>query len=572
MRKTKIVCTLGPSTDDECILEAVMHAGMDVARLNFSHGTHEEHKTRIESVRKTAQSAGKTVAIMLDTKGPEIRVRQFRDGSVELKEGDEFRFWCTEKEGDAAGVSVTYRTLNEKLKPDDIILADDGLLSFRVLSTDGESVITSVVTGGPLSNNKSLNIPDVVIPMPALTSKDKEDLLFGIENGLDFVAASFVRSASDVREIRAFLEENDGSRLKIISKIENRQGVDNMDEIVAESDGIMVARGDLGVEIPPEEVPLIQKRLVKKCNEAGKPVIIATQMLDSMIRNPRPTRAEATDVANAVLDGADAVMLSGETAAGRYPVESVETMDRIARSAESEYTRSVREFYGDDTITNVVSFSSCSAANRLGAAAIITPTESGYTPRMVSKYRPHAVIIAVSSHDWVQRQLVLTRGVVPLLMPELPDFDQTVNECILSAVKCGYVKKGDAVVITNGLPATGKSNTNTMRIEEVSAFVLTGAAAGTKAVNGPFMRFTGSQDIPEGSIVMTSTVNDRLVRQAGNIAGIITPQDLSSGSCAAFAQQHGITVLAGTDNDRIFRDGDPVEIDPAADMAYRKYE
>lgn len=569
MRKTKIVCTLGPATDDEVVLEALMHAGMDTARLNFSHGSHEEHLKRIEKVRKAAKASGRTVAVMLDTKGPEIRIRQFSCGSISLSAGDSFRLWCTEHEGDETGVSVTYPTLNEKVKPGDIILADDGLITLRVTATDDESVMTTVENGGPLSNNKSLNLPGVFIPMPALTNKDKSDLLFGIENDIDFIAASFIRSASDVNEIRSFLRENDASRIMIISKIENRQGVENIEEIIAASDGVMVARGDLGVEIPPEEVPLIQKRVIKKCNEAGKPVIIATQMLDSMIRNPRPTRAEATDVANAVLDGADAVMLSGETAAGKYPVEAVETMARIAMTAEREYARSVPEIYGEETITNIVSFTSCSAANRLGCRAIMAPTESGYTPRMVSKYRPVAMIIAGTPHEWVERQLCLTRGVIPMHQDELGDFDATVNETIVYAVKKGYIEVGDSVVVTSGLPAGQKGNTNTMRIERVSDFILSGKALGTGNVRGRVVRLAGGKSIEKGSIVITDMVNETLIRNADKVAGIISTDKDISDSCVTFAQQHGITILSRVTDTKMLADGDTAEIDPFRHFAYK---
>ena len=569
MRKTKIVCTLGPATDDPCVLEAIVHAGMDTARLNFSHGSHEEHKERIDALRKICSGSKKTVALMLDTKGPEIRIKQFTSGPVFLSEGEQFRLWCTEHEGDEKGVSVTYPTLNEKVKEGDIILADDGLISLRVTDTDSEGVITVVEAGGELSNNKSLNLPGIHIPMPALTAKDKADLLFGIENSIDFIAASFVRSASDIAEIRSFLDENNASRIKIIAKIENRQGVDNIDEIIAASDGVMVARGDLGVEIPPEEVPLIQKSVVKKCNEAGKPVIIATQMLDSMIRNPRPTRAEATDVANAVLDGADAVMLSGETAAGKYPVESVETMARIAVTVEKQYARSVYDMYGEETITNVVSFASCSAANELGAKAIIAPTESGYTPRMVSKYRPSAMIIAGTPHDWVQRQLCLTRGVIPMHQDEVEDFEDTVNESIVYAVKNGYIDENDSVVITSGLPAGKKGSTNTMRVETVNRFILKGRASGSSVTRGKAVRLTAGKTLSEPAVVITDTVSENLVKNASLVAGIISTKKDISGSCRAFASQHGITILSDADDTKLFADGDTVEIDPVGQYAYR---
>lgn len=467
MRKTKIVCTMGPSTDDVEVLKEIILGGMNAARFNFSHGSHEEHKKRIDTVRATAEACEKTVAVILDTKGPEIRIKQFAEGSAVLKEGEAFTLYCKEYIGDEKGVSVTYDGLDEKLSIGDTVLIDDGLIELRVAEISKKEINTEIISGGELKNNKSINIPGVVIPMPALTDKDKSDLLFGIENDIDFVAASFVRTGEDVDEIRTFLDENGGNKIKIIAKIENRQGVDNVDDIILKADGVMVARGDLGVEIPPEEVPMVQKKFVKKCNEAGKPVIIATQMLDSMIRNPRPTRAETADVANAVLDGADAIMLSGETAAGKYPIEAVHMMARIAESAEDEYSRNVAEFYGDETITNIIAHATCTCANRLNAKAIITPTTSGYTPRMVSKYRPNSVIIAVSVNSYVVRQLCLTRGVIPLEHKHMPDFESTVKESITISAQSGYIDNGDLVIITSGLPAGIQTHTNTVRVEVV---------------------------------------------------------------------------------------------------------
>lgn len=467
MKKTKIVCTMGPATDDTSVLEEIIISGMNAARFNFSHGSHEEHQKRIDAVKQAAEKCNKTIAVILDTKGPEIRIKQFESGEAILKEGDNFTLYCKEHIGDEKGISITYEGLDEKLNVGDKILIDDGLIELRVTELGNDEIKTEIISGGELKNNKSINIPGVVIPMPALTDKDKADLLFGIKNEIDFVAASFVRTGDDVRAIRKFLDENGGDKIKIIAKIENQQGVDNIDVIIAEADGIMVARGDLGVEIPPEEVPMVQKKFVKKCNEAGKPVIIATQMLDSMIRNPRPTRAETADVANAVLDGADAVMLSGETAAGKFPVESVQMMVRVVESAEEEYSRNVSDFYGDETITNIIAHATCTSANRLNAKAIITPTTSGYTPRMVAKYRPNSFIIAVSVNKHVVRQLCLTRGVIPLVHEHMPDFESTVRESISVAAKYGYIENKDLVIITSGLPAGIQTHTNTVRVEVV---------------------------------------------------------------------------------------------------------
>ena len=377
-------------------------------------------------------------------------------------------------------VSVTLPDLYLYLSDGDIILVDDGLLKFKVIDINGKDIICQILTGGIISNNKSINIPNVDIELPSLTDKDKEDLLFGIENNVDFIAASFIRNKNDVNEIRKFLDLNGGYNIQIISKIENQSGVDNIEEILDVSYGIMVARGDLGVEIPAEDVPLVQKMIIKKCNEVGKPVITATQMLDSMIRNPSPTRAETTDVSNAVLDGTDAVMLSGETASGKYPIESVDTMRRIILKTESTYNKNVNSFYGDNTVTNIVSFASCYAANKLHCAAIITPTASGYTPRMISKYRPTAPIIAISNDDNVINHLSLTRGVFCIKLPNWDDFEQIVNESILAATEFGFINDGDLVVITNGLPSSSAAKTNTMRIETAGNHISRGKSLFSK--------------------------------------------------------------------------------------------
>ena len=418
MRKSKIVCTIGPATETEEMLEKIMIQGMNVARINFSHQTQKEHKVRFDTIKKVREKLDKPVAIMLDTKGPEVRTGDFENGEVELITGEKFVLTTKDIIGTDKISKITYKNLPNEVEIGDFILIDDGLIELEVLEKDDDEVTCLIKNGGTVTNHKGVNIPGVSIGLPSLTEKDREDIIFGIENDIDFVAPSFIRKARDVIEIRRVLEENGGEDIQIISKVENREGVDNIEEIINLSDGIMIGRGDLGVEIPPEEVPLVQKMIIKKCNEAGKPVITATQMLDSMIRNPRPTRAEVTDIANAILDGSDSIMLSGETAAGKYPEESVRTMSdiavRIENSIDYEELLRSKSIGRDITITNAISHASCSTAQDLGAAAIVTPTSSGYTAMAVSKYRPQAVIIATTPSESVMRKLSLTWGVYPV--------------------------------------------------------------------------------------------------------------------------------------------------------------
>ena len=466
MRKTKIVCTMGPAADDVEVLRGIIRAGMNIARLNFSHGNHEEHKKRIELVRKVSREENKDVAIMLDTKGPEIRIKQFECKKIALKIGDEFTLSCEDVVGNESIVSVTYDNLYNEVSVGTTILIDDGLIEIEVKQIDGKNIICEVISGGELSNNKSINIPNTKIMLPALTDKDIEDIVFGIENDIDFVAASFIRCKEDIKNIREVLKKYDGEDVHIISKIENRQGVDNIDEIIASSDGIMVARGDLGVEIMAQEVPLVQKNIIRKCNEVGKVVITATQMLDSMIRNARPTRAEVGDVANAIYDGSDAVMLSGETAAGKYPIDSVEMMCGIAKLTD-ESIKEIKKFSGDINITNTIGYSSVSMAETLNAKAIITPTTSGYTARTVSKFRPQCPIYAVTYEDRVVNQLSLSYGVTPIKTEKRDSLEIQLWEAVFKLKELGYIEKGDLIVITAGLPLNVAGSTNFLKVEIV---------------------------------------------------------------------------------------------------------
>ena len=471
MRKTKIICTMGPAVDNEEKLRALMLAGMDAARFNFSHGTHESHLALLTKVKRVRDELGAAVATILDTKGPEIRVKTFASGSVTLTEGAAFTLTTRDVPGDESCVSVTYSNLHNELKPGCRVLIDDGLIELRVEEVRGQDIVCAVACGGPLSSNKSINIPDVHIQLPSLTEKDKEDLRFAVEQDFDFVAASFVRKASDVEDIRACLKEYGGEHIRIISKIENSEGVENLDEIIAASDGLMVARGDLGVEIPAYEVPILQKTMIKKTSMAGKPVITATQMLDSMIRNPRPTRAEVSDVANAVFDGTSCVMLSGETASGKYPLEAVQTMVDTIRAAElaTDYWGRFRrfEFKPGRDINDAVTHASCQTAMDLEADAILTPTQTGHTARMISRFRPACPIVAFTTTERARRQLAISWGVRPLLAGYVDSTDRLFSMCVQSALKEGAVESGQMVVITAGIPIGLAGSTNLIKAQVV---------------------------------------------------------------------------------------------------------
>ncbi|EOS56309.1 MULTISPECIES: pyruvate kinase [Paenibacillus] len=471
MRKTKIVCTIGPSSESLENIKKLIMAGMNVARLNFSHGDFEEHGNRIKNIRQASAELGKSIAILLDTKGPEIRTGKLKEEPIELVQ-DEFITLTTEEIlGDKNRISITYKDLPGDVEVGSTILIDDGLIGLTVVDIQGTEIKCRIVNGGTIKSKKGVNVPGVNISLPGITEKDANDIKFGIEQGIDFIAASFVRKASDVLEIRQLLEQHNATHIQIISKIENQQGVDNLDEILEVSDGLMVARGDLGVEIPAEDVPLVQKRMIEKCNRVGKPVITATQMLDSMQRNPRPTRAEASDVANAIFDGTDAIMLSGETAAGKYPVESVLTMSRIAEKAESalEY----REIFvkqsnaQQTTVTEAISQAVANSALELNAKAIITSTETGYTARMVSKYRPKAPIIAVTTEDQTLRRLALNWGVTPVKGDIASTTDEMFDKAMKGGLDSGLVKEGDLVVITAGVPLGRSGSTNLVKIGQI---------------------------------------------------------------------------------------------------------
>ena len=469
MRKTKIICTLGPAVDNEETIEKLIRAGMNAARFNFSHGSHAEQLARLNMFKKVRDTLGAPVATILDTKGPEIRIKTFANGPVTLNQGQEFTLTTDDVPGDENQVSVTYENLHQEVGPGCRILVDDGLIELRVKSVEGHAIHCEVENGGPLSSNKSINIPDVHILLPSLTDKDREDLKFAAEHDFDFIAASFVRKASDVEDIRAELHKHGGDDIRIISKIENREGVDNIEGIIAASDGIMVARGDLGVEIPAHEVPILQKKMIKATTRAGLPVITATQMLDSMIRNPRPTRAEVSDVANAVFDGTSCVMLSGESANGKYPVETVKTMASICEAAEN-YIHYWKRFRNRATesglsINDAITHTACQTAMDLDATAIVTATKSGHTAKMVSRFRPGCPIVALCPDERVRRQLAISWGVQPYLCDNVENTDTLFAMCVYTALKEKAVKVGDTVVITAGVPIGRSGSTNLIKAQ-----------------------------------------------------------------------------------------------------------
>lgn len=544
MRKTKIVCTLGPATNDVEIMKQLIHNGMDAARINFSHGTYETHAETIAKLKQAREELNAPIPLILDTKGPEIRVKTFKEDKVRLEENATFTLTTREVEGDVNIVSVTYADLPKDVHRGSRILIDDGLIELKVEDITETDVVCKVVNGGVVKSRKGVNLPGVEVNLPSLMEKDIEDLKFGVENGFDIVAASFIRSAEDVLKIRRVLEENGGGQMHIISKIENQQGVENIDKILEASDGIMVARGDLGVEIPPEEVPLVQKILIAKANRIGKPVITATQMLESMVHSPRPTRAEANDVANAIFDGSDAIMLSGETAAGAYPLEAVATMARIALKAESAVDYAAKLANTTEparvNITNAISMAACATAAELKTAAITTVTKSGFTARMISRYRPACPLIASTSDETVWRQMNLIWGCKPMLYTgELPRggvFDTALE----IAVKSGLLKNGDTVVSALGMPLGFSGATNTLRVDIVGDVLCKGKGVGTKRATGTARVITARDGVErtfhQGDILVTTATDSSFMPYIRKAAAIVVgPLDQNVNSHAEVA-------------------------------------
>ena len=476
MRKTKIICTIGPSCQDEETIEKLIKAGMNVARLNFSHGDHKGHEETFRKISKIRNRLDMPVAILLDTKGPEIRLRDFKGGKAVLKTGQEFTLTTEDVLGDEHRATISFPGLVNDVKPGDGILMDDGLIGMKVKKAEGTEIVCEVLNGGAISNKKGINVPNVDVSMPFISEQDKSDIEFGCRLGFDFIACSFTRSADDIREVRKILDEN-GSRMQVIAKIENIQGVRNIEDIIEAADGVMVARGDLGVEVPMEDVPILQKRIIRKAYQQGKIVITATQMLDSMIHNPRPTRAEATDVANAIYDGTTATMLSGETASGAYPIQAVDAMSRIAQRAEQEMDYSkereevLKNMRSRDVVTTAITHSACSTADEVNASAIVAVTMTGFTARRLAHYRPGCPVLACTPDAVTARQLNLEFGVIPMVIGIEEREDQLFGTAIESAYSKGLLKKDDRIVLVAGLPLGRAGNTNTMRVMEVKDFL-----------------------------------------------------------------------------------------------------
>ncbi|EJQ56425.1 pyruvate kinase [Bacillus wiedmannii] len=578
MRKTKIVCTIGPASESIEKLEQLIEAGMNVARLNFSHGSHEEHGARIKNIREASKKTGKTVGILLDTKGPEIRTHDFVDGQAELVTGAEVVLSTEQVLGTAEKFSVSYAGLYDDVDPGSRILIDDGLIELEVIEKADGNIRTKVLNSGTVKNKKGVNVPNVSIKLPGITEKDVKDIVFGIEQKVDFIAASFVRKASDVLEIRELLEGHNAQYIQIVPKIENQEGIDNIDSILEVSDGLMVARGDMGVEIPPEEVPLVQKRLIKKCNVLGKPVITATQMLDSMQRNPRPTRAEASDVANAIFDGTDAIMLSGETAAGQYPVEAVTMMANIAVRVEKSlqyedmFKKRIKEF--TPTITDAISQSVAHTALALDVAAIVAPTESGHTAKMISKYRPKSPIVAVTSDEQVGRRLALVWGVQAFMAGKrAASTDEMLDTAIQTGMDAGLIGLGDTVVITAGVPVAETGTTNLMKIHVVGEEVAKGQGIGRKAAKGKVVVAKTAAEavanINKGDILVTTSTDKDMIPAIEKAAALVVEEGGLTSHAAVVGVSIGIPVIVGVNGvTATLKNGQEVTVDAARGIVY----
>ncbi|TCO68770.1 pyruvate kinase [Marinisporobacter balticus] len=579
MRKTKIVCTIGPASQSRENLKTLMESGMNVTRLNFSHGNHEEHQARMDTIKEVRKELGLPVAILLDTKGPEIRTGNFKDGEAFLEEGEYFTLTTRDILGDVSIGSITYKDLPKDVVAGDRVLIDDGLIELEVLEiVEGTDIKCIIRNSGMVKNHKGVNVPGVKINLPAITQKDQDDIIFGIKNNIDFIAASFVRKAEDVLAIRKILEEHDANDIQIISKIENQEGVDNIKKIIEVSDGIMVARGDLGVEIPTEQVPLVQKMIIKKCNAIGKPVITATQMLDSMMRNPRPTRAEVTDVANAIFDGTDAIMLSGETAAGKYPLESVKTMVNIAQSTENaiDYRAILREksVGKERTITDAVSHATCSSAQDLGASAIITATSSGYTARMVSKFRPKAPIIVATTNEKVTRKLALTWGTYPVITRVGYSTDEVFDISINKALESGYIQYGDLVIITAGVPVGIAGTTNTIKVHIAGKIMVKGMGIGNRAGVGNVCvvrdAVEADKKFKEGDVLVTIATDKEMVPFMEKATAIITEAGgLTSHAAIVGLHLNKPVIVGANDATNILKDGELITVDGTRGLVYR---
>ena len=569
IRKTKIVCTMGPNLIEKHLIAPLMKAGMNVARFNFSHGTYETHQHYYDEVCRIRDELGLPIATMLDTKGPEIRVRSFKNGRVTLQNGQLFTLTTDEVEGDEERVSITYKELPQDIAVGSSILIDDGLIGMQVERIDGADIVCRVLNGGVVSNNKGVNIPNAHLSMPFISEKDHQDILFAIKNGYDFIAASFTRCADDIMQIRHILQENNCHTINIIAKIENMEGVENIDEILRVVDGVMVARGDLGVEVPLEDVPSLQKKLIQRGIAAGKPVITATQMLDSMIKNPRPTRAEATDVANAIYDGTSAIMLSGESAVGAYPVEAVETMVRIALRAEADMDY-IRRFSRDTSastdVTNAISHATVTSAHDLNASAIITVTKSGSTARILSRYRPACVIVGCTTEKHVWRQLALSWGTVPLMIAEESNTDDLFEHAVDAAVQNGLVHDGELVVLTAGVPLGISGTTNLMKVHVVGHLLSRGQGLHGGKVVAPLCVIRNlekdAKNFNTGDVIVCHQTTREMFSMLRKSSAIVLEDDNPEGHGAIAGMSLDIPVIIGAKNaTNILKSGAVVTVD-----------
>lgn len=569
IRKTKIVCTMGPNLFEKHLIAPLMKAGMNVARFNFSHGTYETHQHYYDEVCRIRDELGLPIATMLDTKGPEIRVRSFKNGRVTLQNGQLFTLTTDEVEGDEERVSITYKELPQDIAVGSSILIDDGLIGMQVERIDGADIVCRVLNGGVVSNNKGVNIPNAHLSMPFISEKDHQDILFAIKNGYDFIAASFTRCADDIMQIRHILQENNCHTINIIAKIENMEGVENIDEILRVVDGVMVARGDLGVEVPLEDVPSLQKKLIQRGIAAGKPVITATQMLDSMIKNPRPTRAEATDVANAIYDGTSAIMLSGESAVGAYPVEAVETMVRIALRAEVDMDY-IRRFSRDTSastdVTNAISHATVTSAHDLNASAIITVTKSGSTARILSRYRPACVIVGCTTEKHVWRQLALSWGTVPLMIAEESNTDDLFEHAVDAAVQNGLVHDGELVVLTAGVPLGISGTTNLMKVHVVGHLLSRGLGLHGGKVVAPLCVIRNlekdAKNFNTGDVIVCHQTTREMFSMLRKSSAIVLEDDNPEGHGAIAGMSLDIPVIIGAKNaTNILKSGAVVTVD-----------
>ncbi len=576
MRKTKIICTLGPSTDKDGVLRELIANGMNVARFNFSHGSHEEHKGRLDLLKSLREELGKPVAALLDTKGPEIRLKDFKNGTEMLEAGQTFTLTTRDVEGTKEICSITYKDLPQDVAPGGTIMLDDGLIKLQIQTVNDTDIVCTVLNNGKIKNKKGVNVPGVHLSMPYMSQRDKDDIIFGIEQGFDFIAASFVRTAQDVYEIRNLLNEYD-SNIRIIAKIENREGVNNIDSILAAADAVMVARGDLGVEIDFTELPGIQKNIIERSFSFGKPIVTATQMLDSMIVNPRPTRAEISDVANAIYDGTSAIMLSGETAAGAYPVEALKTMSAIAERTEQEgfhlRSRTMDSNPGKISVSDATAHAACLTARDVNAAAIVTVSESGTTARLLSKYRPQQPIIACVMREQVQRQLSLSWGITPLMMSLAHSTDELIEMSTALAKENGYLHNGELAVVTAGVPVGVSGTTNMIKIHMVGNCLATGVGVGPE--NAEVSNATGKACVcrtldevrakfkPGMVLVVPSTSNEMLNYVRDAAALVVEEPGLNSHAAIAGKALLKPTVVGAVGATSHIRDGLMIAVDCA---------